>query len=63
LTVKSHESLGSYLKQLLAEAEQEMKQLCGSSSEGEQLTLDETPICNNNNNNNHHEHNNVDIYS
>ncbi|XP_023708239.1 ankyrin repeat and fibronectin type-III domain-containing protein 1 isoform X3 [Cryptotermes secundus] len=50
---ESPESLGSHLKQLLAEAEQQVKKLGG------QLTLEETSSCNNNNNNNHHHHNNI----
>jgi hypothetical protein len=53
LAVESPESLGSHLKQLLAEAEEQVKQLGG------QLTLDDTSSCNNNNNNNHHHHNNI----
>ncbi|XP_069684957.1 ankyrin repeat and fibronectin type-III domain-containing protein 1 isoform X3 [Periplaneta americana] len=56
---KSPESLGSHLKQLLAEAEQRVKELGGGSSGG-LLPLDETSSCNNNNNNhNHHHHNNI----
>ena len=55
--VKSPESLGSHLKQLLAEAEQHVKELGGAAGSG-LMTLDETG-CNNNNNNNHHLHNNI----
>ncbi|XP_021938463.1 ankyrin repeat and fibronectin type-III domain-containing protein 1 isoform X2 [Zootermopsis nevadensis] len=60
---ESPESLGSHLKQLLAEAEQQVKRLGGGVGSGEQLTLDETPGYNNNNNNNHHHHNIINNHS
>lgn len=53
----SPDLLGSHLKQLLSEAEQQLKQLGGGS--GGLLTLDDTSSCNNYNNNNHHHHNNM----